>query len=727
MLAPARSWTPLLVALVLAVGGCRCGEEPGLGGTREGFRPQEEAVDFGRVLEGEQARRQVTLLATARASITVAASADAPFSVVTPRVTVPGSGTASVEVVFTAGNGVAQGTLVLTASGETESVRLTGTGVRALPCPTRSCRQARFDVETGTCIETNQEDGAQCIPDSRCQENGRCEAGTCVGTPRTCDDDNPCTVDSCSPTQGCVTSRVACPVPMNPCKVGVCDRDDGCTEVDARDLSPCGPLDCKTASVCFRGACMKVPTPEGTVCAPATACQGEGTCQDGECERPDAGDLMAIFTQELGGEPVAEDGGPVLLIQDEAFFASLCGGDAGCRLVSYTSGGLLRFESAYPDGGARTLLTASDAGVVVLGPEGLEGYAPRGDGEQLWSAPWETMGPPDAGTWRGETGAGRVALTAEGDVLAYVDWRPVLDADGGVDGGPVPLPAPEAARLVWLAGRADAGTPPRAAPLEAWPGEARLALDVSGAAFLYSTDGRLARAEAEGEGGTAPRLSDMSDGGVPDGGASLAVAGGRLLVGARAFVPLEPGDGGAVVTVDWDGGPRTLVPLVEPALLASPGSRGYLFARACERRDGVPCTPGEERLVLRAVDAETGRVAWEVDALPLEDLPGEDLPGTLHDATLVRGGAVGVLATVEQPDGPRVWFQLFAQGERLAMCPLPGRPRLAGAAFVGGLLHVVVEREGAWLLESYGVDGQAETAGWPQRHGGASGARRESP
>ncbi|NPC86180.1 hypothetical protein HPC49_49340, partial [Pyxidicoccus fallax] len=112
---------------------------------------------------------------------------------------------------------------------------------------------------------------------------------------------------------------------------------------------------------------------------------------------------------------------------------------------------------------------------------------------------------------------------------------------------------------------------------------------------------------------------------------------------------------------------------------------------------------------------------WEVDALP-----SEELPGTMHDATLVRGGAVGVLATEALPEGPRVWLQLFADGERVSMCPLPGRPRLGGAAFVGGRLHVLVQREGAWLLESYGVDGQAETGGWPQRHAGASGARRES-
>ncbi|QSQ22957.1 hypothetical protein JY651_49040 [Pyxidicoccus parkwayensis] len=754
----ARSWSPLLVAFaVVVIGGCRCGD-PGLGGTREGFRPQEEWVEFGRVREGEQARRLVTLLATGRASITVGATAGAPFSVVTPEVTVPGSGTATVEVVFTAGNGDAEGSLVLVGSGDTETVRLTGTGVRPKPCPAEQCRLAFFDVESGECVDTPQPDGAACIPESRCEENGHCEAGACVGRPRSCDDDNPCTVDSCSPTLGCVTERVVCPAPSNPCKAGVCDREKGCKEVDVEDYAPCGALDCKNANVCIGGSCTKVPTPEGTVCAPATACRGEGTCQDGECELPDAGELEYVFRQQLSGAPVGGPGEPVLLVQDGALFTSVCGGDAGCRLVSYTAGGLLRFESPYPDGGVRTLLATSDAGVVVVGTEGLEGYAPRGDGARLWESSWTSMGPPstvDAGTWHGETGAGRVALTAEGDVLAYVDWRLMVDAG---DGGVVPLPSPEASRLVWLAGRADAGTLLRASPLEAWPGEARLALDVTGAAFLYSVDGRLARADVEEDGGTALGLSPLVDGGVPKGGASLAVAGDTLLVGARAFISLETvdggtgahaalsmdhtdaygarwpegtrmmatrvprTDGGAPVMVDWDGGARTLVPLAEPALVSPEGAPGYLFARACGRTDGIACTPEEERVVLRAVNPETGNVAWEVDALP-----DEKLPGTLHDATLVEGDAVGVLAAAEQGDGPRVWYQLFAKGERLGMCPLPGRPHVAGAAFIGNRLHVIVERDGAWLLESYSVDGSAEPRGWPQRHGNMNGARRESP
>ncbi|MFY2562145.1 hypothetical protein ACN469_31410 [Corallococcus terminator] len=711
--------TSLLVALVLSVAGCRCGDDPGVGGARQGFRPQETAVDFGRALEGSLTRRQVTLLATGRASVTVKASSDAPFSVDVAEVTVPGSGTVAVSVDFLAGNGAAEGTLSLTGAGRTETVRLTGLGVRPLNCvPSSPCHESSFDLATGTCVERALQDGATCIPTSRCQANGRCESGACVGSPRSCDDDNPCTVDACSPTLGCVTSPVACPVPKNPCKVGVCDRDNGCEEVDAKDFIPCGSVDCKTSNLCFGGSCKEVPTPDGMTCAPATACQGEGTCQGGECEKPDAGDLPVDFSQDLGGEPVGQ---PALLVQDGALFTSLCGGDAGCRLVSFTQGGLLRYESSYPDGGTRALLAASDAGVVVLAPEGLESYAPRGPGARQWEASWESMGAPsDAGPWLGHMEAGQVALTSEGDVVAHVAWGPVPDA--GADGGVTPPLAPEGARWVWLAGHEDAGSVVRAGPVEPWRGEARLALDVEGSAYRYTVDGRLERADFAPDGGTEVLISALGDGGVPGGSASLAVAGGTLLVGTRAFVST---DGGAQVAVDWDAGTRTLTPRAEPALLTAAGTPGYLFAQSCDRVDGLPCTPEEERTVLRAVDSATGQTTWEVDVLPFEDLPG-----TLHDAALIYGGAVGVLSDAALPDGRQVWLQLFARGQKLVMCPLPGRPTVvAGASFFQDKLLVVLERDGVWKLESYGMGPgvQVEPSGWPLRHGTPGGTRRESP
>ncbi len=714
-----RPWQLFLVALVFA-GACRC-DDPGLDNARGDFRPQETEVDFGRVLEGNESRRTVTLLGTGRASVTVSLEASPPFSVENETVSVPGGGTATVEVVFTAGDGPAEGTLELTAGSRAESVVLRGVGVRPLVCvPSDQCLESRFELEPGVCRETPAPDGTRCVPSSLCQEQGRCLAGICVGVPRSCDDDNPCTVDSCSSTEGCVTTPVDCPQPTALCRVAVCRPDRGCGEENAENLTPCGPFSCKEASACFSGSCRSV-NPDGFPCSPATPCQGEGICGGGECQRPDAGDLVPRFVQELGGAPVAEQGGPVLLAHGGALYASLCGGegDAGCRLVSFTENGLLRFEAPYTDGGVRTLLTVSSAGVLMLDAEALEAYALANPGARLWQAPLREQGAPGA-DWEPSTGAGRVALTAQGEVVSLIGWRAAADAGVALDGGADAGPSEVSSTLVVFS--PDGGVR-RIGPVAGFntPG-ARVAIDEQGQVFLGAPGGeRIARAEPEDAGSgflTVPVVSMARDG-----GSSLAVAGGRLFAGTRHFASTDGGalvpDGGALAHVDWDGGTRSLEPLDEPVLLVS--NVGYAFARACPDA-GPLCAPEAERLVLRALDARTGQTGWEVPVLPV------DAPGTLYEASLVSGGAVGTLTDVVSNGVRQAHVQLFAAGERQLVCPLPGMPRIAGAAHVGSTLYVLLERQGAWLLEAYdlGPMGTAETHGWPQRHG-LSGTRRARP
>ncbi|RKI50101.1 hypothetical protein D7Y27_02575 [Corallococcus sp. AB004] len=723
----ARWWLLLLLVLV---GGCRCGDDPNVGGASASFRPQVEVVDFGRVLEGTQVRRSLTLVATGRAGVTVDAVTDAPFFVVVSQIVVGGSGTGTVDILFSAGSTPVEGELVLTAGRTTAKVKLTGVGVRPLACiPQSECHDSRFDLDSGLCIESPQADGASCIPSSRCQENGRCQAGVCVGQPRTCNDDNPCTVDSCSPTQGCVTANVACPVPSNPCKVGVCDRNSGCKEVDVADFSPCGAVSCKAARVCLGGTCRSVTPPDGFVCAPATPCQDEGKCSAGECMRPDAGDLESVFSAELGGMPVAEDGGPVLLVDDGTVYASVCGEDAGCWLAAYTESGLLRYESPYEDGGARTLLAASDAGVVVLAPEALEAYAPRGVGELRWRTSLAFADAAlDGGTPEvvsGTTGAGRVALTKEGDVLTYVTWSD--------DAGTEPLRS----RLVLLS--ANAGMPLAMGPEEDGGGAARLAVDDARGAYLYTPwDGRLAftdqaPADPVTDGGTLMAFGDaLEDGGiaslslepldagVPGGASSLALASGRLLVGTQAFVDT---DGGVLTALDWDAGTRTLSPLAEPVLMSPGGSTGHAFAFACDHTDGTPCAGAELRTVLRSFSSDDGQFLSEVDVLP-----SPLLPGAFHEAALLEQNTVGVLADAELPNGQRqAWLEWIAFGNKLNQCSLPGRVEVAGAVFAGDLLHVALRRDGVWMLESYPLGGRTESRGWPQRNGSPAGTRRAVP
>src|SRR5262249_25599128 len=65
------------------------------------------------------------------------------------------------------------------------------------PCTDDSCNTA-----TG-CVHTNNT--ASCSDGNACTVNDTCAGGACIGGPaRVCNDGNPCTADSCDPATGCV-------------------------------------------------------------------------------------------------------------------------------------------------------------------------------------------------------------------------------------------------------------------------------------------------------------------------------------------------------------------------------------------------------------------------------------------------------------------------------------------------------------------------------------------
>lgn len=121
------------------------------------------------------------------------------------------------------------------------------------PAPSEACRVPYCDADAG-CGAALAPDGTAC--ESGCTA-GTCEAGACVGGPRNCDDENPCTADSCAPETGCRhddgTSN--CPVP-NPCQAPVCDPEAGCGTVSLPDGTSCGPGDCNGIPVCNAGQCV---------------------------------------------------------------------------------------------------------------------------------------------------------------------------------------------------------------------------------------------------------------------------------------------------------------------------------------------------------------------------------------------------------------------------------------------------------------------------------------
>ena len=174
-----------------------------------------------------------------------------------------------------------------------------------------------------------------CSDGNVCNGTESCSAGTCVpGTALTCNDNKPCTDDSCNPATGCVyandntntcsdgnacTTADTCvngacvggPAPTcndnNPCTDDSCSAATGCVYT-ADNANPCADANaCNGVEVCFYGACLGGSPPTcndnnpctDDTCSPATgcvytnddtnscgdgnACNGAETCSAGAC------------------------------------------------------------------------------------------------------------------------------------------------------------------------------------------------------------------------------------------------------------------------------------------------------------------------------------------------------------------------------------------------------------------------------------------------------------
>jgi hypothetical protein len=95
--------------------------------------------------------------------------------------------------------------------------------------------------------------GGVCQPADPCLQDGTCNAGLCDGgVARVCDDQNPCTQDTCAPDIGCLALPLAI----------ACDDGDPCTRNDSCASGTCaGTVDatCKTPT-CGDGACSGAET-----------------------------------------------------------------------------------------------------------------------------------------------------------------------------------------------------------------------------------------------------------------------------------------------------------------------------------------------------------------------------------------------------------------------------------------------------------------------------------
>jgi hypothetical protein len=276
-----------LAVALLQTAGCRCARST-LEQLPASIRIVPQQLDFGDVRVGQSARLTVEVLNTGPSALEgqwafqgTGFSADDVF----PSRARVGS-TFSIVSCTPTQVGELRGNLRISLDGfEPVDVPLTCKGVAPPQCvPSADCQTSQFDNAVGRCVETKQADGAPCAVGNLCFAEASCRNGRCEGRSVTCDDQNPCTVDSCSPDNGCqYEPRTDCPG-QGPCRVGVCATGRGCELVDAADGVPCGQLrTCSLATVCVGGACVERDPPDGFQCTAASPCQEAGRCINDVC------------------------------------------------------------------------------------------------------------------------------------------------------------------------------------------------------------------------------------------------------------------------------------------------------------------------------------------------------------------------------------------------------------------------------------------------------------
>jgi len=184
------------------------------------------------------------------------------------------------------------------------------------------CQEYYCNQRSGRCELRPAGNGTPCLLDA-CHFNTVCTDGVCSGTPRVCDDANPCTDDSCDPAQGCVfqNNEAACDdgnwcTVGDRCEGGVCkgivacecqnDADcagfedgnrcngtlvceGGTCVVDPASIVFCDPsadTQCRKAQcIPETGACELLPVQDGTPCDDQNLCTYGDACVAGVCIR----------------------------------------------------------------------------------------------------------------------------------------------------------------------------------------------------------------------------------------------------------------------------------------------------------------------------------------------------------------------------------------------------------------------------------------------------------
>ncbi|MDP1821724.1 MAG: tenascin-X [Archangium sp.] len=275
-----------LLVVLSAMAGCKRND---LNGVSNELRFDPPSLEFDPAFaDGITRQREVTIVNDGRATVEVSWDGIArPFAIDLPTRLPPGATTLIVAWTPEVPGRFSQ-LLEVHADGLTSpTLPLDAAAHELPPCvPSSPCVASHFDPASQACVEEPVEDGLACDPGTLCLVDARCEAGRCVGTARTCEDDNRCTIDVCYPMTGCeFLPSPPCPGD-GACLEGTCDPATGCGLQPREDGSSCGRAgSCTMANVCIEGTCVTRDPPDGFVCAEESPCSGEGRCVNDTCVR----------------------------------------------------------------------------------------------------------------------------------------------------------------------------------------------------------------------------------------------------------------------------------------------------------------------------------------------------------------------------------------------------------------------------------------------------------
>ncbi len=216
---------------------------------------------------------------------------------------------------------------------------------QATACATAACNPA-----DGTCVVTPADDGTSCDDGSACTSGDACLAGACTGAAATCDDGNACTADTCDPVAGCqhppAPSGGACD-DADACTEGdVCDGSGGCagTAVMCNDDNPC------TVDSCGASGCEFAAQNDGTACDDGDSCTTDDACAAGTC----GGSPLACDDGNPCTADSCQDG---TCVYAPVVAGSPCDTGVPCTTGTCDGGGTCdaqqTFSMAWPVGGAR--------------------------------------------------------------------------------------------------------------------------------------------------------------------------------------------------------------------------------------------------------------------------------------------------------------------------------------------------------------------------------------